>query len=185
MSPIDEFAIDRAPDLRPAWATPMEWIFTLVNVLALISNAVGSFFWFKWMMAPVPAGAVIPLVISLNGWYCWSHTVNFIRFYPRWRYASQVYAETWVKERIREFRRAHGSDGEYFGLFLSVVPWGYFLYLQLKYDLPVWTWLFWVLFVLWAPVQGRYLARIHRLSTFVLTTEAPSSRSRFAPRRDG
>ena len=192
MAPIDEMAIDRAPDLRPVWTTPLEWVLTVVNAVMFVVGFGGGLWWFWWMIRAIPTAAYgqaaliflwSAFMMVVGGWYLWGTTIRWLRFYWRWRYASKVYVATWVKARIREFRNKNRAGLAYGWLFLSVFPLGYFLYVQIQYDLPAWSWLLWSLFVLWGPVQGRYLARIDRLSALVLTTEAPSSRSRFAPGR--
>lgn len=186
MSPIDEFAIDRAPDVRPTWTTPLEWGFTLINILMIVLG-IGSTIWcFGWIMTDGASLDFAPVLFTtvavLNCWYTYKTTIPLIRFYTRWRYASKIYATTWVKERIREFRQTHLNNGYSVPLLGGIFPWGCFLYIQLNYKLPAWSWGLWGLFLLWSPFQSWYLARINRLSALVLTTKAPSSRSRFAPR---
>lgn len=188
MSPIDEFAIDRAPDVRPIWASALEWGLTIINI-SMVILTIGSSIWCFWgivtsdLFRLVSAPTLLITVAVLNCWYTCETTIPLIRFYPRWRYASKIYAATWVKERIREFRKEHLNNGSSAPLSLGILPWGYFLYVQLNYELPAWTWVFWGLFMLWSPLQSWYLTRINRLSALVLTTEVPSSRSRFAPGR--
>ena len=182
---IDDLAIDRPPDVRPPWATYLENLLLVANGLMLCVGLGGSvlFLWSQSSVMPLRAFLILLPIWGVFIWWLWRSTVPAIRYLLRWRYASQVYADTWVKQRFREILRLEDGQLMGFKLFLGLAPWGLFLHQQLTLSLPIWTWGFWILWLIWGPVQWRYFARMWRLKELVLTTEAPSSRSRFAPKR--
>lgn len=184
---LDEIMVDQAPTLRTPWIDFFQMILMATNVL-MLGAGVGLGLWMLWFYADwLSPQANVFSAIGLVVYTMWSWTVTMpaVRYMIRWRYCAKVYESTWVKQRFREMsnrRPGIACSTLLFGIF----PFGLLFYLQFLYaegpSLPYWTYGFWVLWLLWGPVQWRHFHYMERKRELVLTTKAPSSHSRFAPK---
>lgn len=183
---LDDLAIDRPPAVSSFWTPFLEAFLIICN---LVGFGCGLAVWgigLKEANRTTYPVLSIGLVLFLGAFYgCWLlfPMVKTLSYLRRWRRAAQVYEATWIKERLREVSPLL-YEGRLFGRFAISIPvWVFFIEHQggsgpyHLWSILLCFWLFWVF------IEWRHLRYLRRLRDFILTTEAPSSHSVFAPKQ--